>query len=104
MRNLTADFITKIADGATVTEKRTPLFVTEKSVKGAEFYTAYQSGIDADVILECDPDSFKFASGTNTAGKVFYPSEVEFNGNRKVIIRSYKINGKLELTIGRGKR
>lgn len=104
MRNELATLITKSCTGATVTEKETTIFVDEKSVKGTEFYTAYQSGLNAEAILECDPMEFE-AAGVTVNGVTYLPTEVVYNGNRKVIIRTYKKSaGSMELTIGRGNR
>ena len=77
------------------------MYVEEKSVKGSEFYTAYQTGFMTEYVLDVHPADFEFA-GVNLGNRIALPSQVEYKGERYMIIRTYrKSPDNLEITIGK---
>lgn len=96
MRNEVIKIICKQVSGSTVTENSYEVFAEKKSVSRSEFYAAYQVGLNPRYMFDIDTDDWLWISAQNDND----PTEIEYNGKRYTIIRSYERHASTEVTCG----
>ena len=85
----------KEVDGATVKMKDTQVFAEKKSVRQSEFYAAYQVGLKPTLLFVVNECDYKYASTEQNE-----PSEIEYEGKRYTVIRTYCAGETVEITAG----
>lgn len=77
--------ITKVAEGAEVTERRYHCFAAKGSTTRSEFYAAYQVGLNAAVTFSIDLDDWQ---ASEIDGEM--PTEVQYKNKRYIIQRVFE--------------
>lgn len=100
--NETLKLITTTAEGTKLKKKEREVFCSRKSVRRSEFYAALAAGQNPRYELEVMTADYEMMKVRDqNSGKVYYPSEVEYQGENLKIIRAYQTPGDLtSLTCG----
>lgn len=100
--NEVATLITVTASGEKFERKEKEVFCTRKSVRRQEFYAAMAAGQSPRhefEVMAADYDAMKVKD--RNSGKAYYPSELEYQGERMRIMRAYQgQGGTVSLTCG----
>lgn len=99
MRNEIIKLITTTAQGTQLYEERIEVFAEEKSVVRAEFYGAYQVGLNPKHTFIIDSLDYELSRKVIDSVET-YAQEVEYNGAKFTIIRSYDDGVDAELIVG----
>lgn len=95
MKNEEITLISQSCTGATVNKKKTAVFAEKKSVKRSEFYSAAQVGMTAKKTFTVDEMEYENAYMDGEE-----PTTLEYNGKEYVILRTYELNGEVEIVCG----
>lgn len=87
--------IAKNVNGADVELKKTQVFANKKSVRQSEFYAAYQVGLKPTLLFVVNACDYEYASTEQNE-----PTEVEYEGKKYTVIRTYCPGETVEITVG----
>ena len=99
MKNEIIKLIIGTAQGAEIIYEGIDVFAEKKSVTRSEFYGAYQVGLNPKYIFVVD--SLDYEMTRRVANTVeTYAQEIEYNGAKFAILRTYDNGIDTELTVG----